>query len=344
MDLVNHSRFESAAIPLEGPGDNPVLTVIVKGTFNIRPGIPAEISEKQMPVLYGAELNDPEKPASIKFETDIVPFKPRADIVLVGKAYAPEGRAAQSFEAALKVGNMGKSILVFGDRNWVYTKKFLSSSITISFARPVTEMEIVYENAFGGADKISGGVCGENPAGKGFLNNKSDKTIKTIDGIPLPNIEDPRNMIRNYNDHPMPAGFGFYGMMWEPRRKYLGTYDEKWQKERAPKRPGDFSFDFYNSAHPDLQVKGYLRGDEDVVLLNLSPDGEVRFKLPGINPVAKVSKSVTFDGPTTEELVQMDLDTLCLIPDENRFYLVWRGTCHIKDLTASEIRKVEIGI
>ena len=342
MKLVNHSLFEIAALPLDGPGEKPVLTVIVKGTFEIKPNSPAVISAQQMPIFYGVECNNPDKPTSIKFETDIVPYKPRADILLVGKAYAPGGRHFHSFDAALKVGNVEKSIRVFGDRNWIYTKKFLSFSITMSFARPVTEMDIVYENAFGGLDKISGGICELNPVGKGFLNEKSDKTIKMINGIPLPNIEDPRQVIKNYYDHPMPAGFGFYGMMWRPRKQYLGTYDEKWEKERAPQRPKDFSCDFYNGAHPDLQVKGYLRGNEDVVLLNLTPDGECRFKLPGVSPVVKISKSDKFEGQTTDEFLVMNLDTLCMIPGEKRLYQVWRGICPVKDLTASEIRAVDV--
>ena len=51
-----------------------------------------------------------------------------------------------------------------------------------------------------------------------------------------------------------------------PRVSYAGTYDEQYQKERAPDPPLDFSYAFYNGAHPDLQVEGYLRGDEEVEL------------------------------------------------------------------------------
>jgi hypothetical protein len=42
------------------------------------------------------------------------------------------------------------------------------------------------------------------------------------------------------------------------------------------------------------------------------------------------------------EEVKLNLDTLCLIPDEGRLYLVWRGLCPIDDLTAIEIATVEI--
>ncbi|NIQ17520.1 MAG: DUF2169 domain-containing protein, partial [Candidatus Aenigmarchaeota archaeon] len=58
--------------------------------------------------------------------------------------------------------------------------------------------------------------------------------------------------------------------------------DEKWRKERSPDPPEDFSYDYYNGAHPDLQVEGYLAGDEDVELNNLTADGNVLFKLSGL--------------------------------------------------------------
>ncbi|MDH4267524.1 MAG: DUF2169 domain-containing protein, partial [Deltaproteobacteria bacterium] len=53
------------------------------------------------------------------------------------------------------------------------------------------------------------------------------------------------------------------------------------------------------------------------------------------------------EDPTTKETataeeVTLHLDTLCLIPDDQRLYQVWRGLCPIKDLTALEVKKVEI--
>ena len=96
---------------------------------------------------------------------------------------------------------------------------------------------------------------------------------------------------------------------WAPRVGYLGTYD------------------FYNVAPPGLQVAGYLRGDEEILLLNLEKSGKVRFRLPGIAPVATVEKTERWSGPSWNEPAPMRLDTLCLLPDEGRLFLVWRGRC-----------------
>ena len=131
----------------------------------------------------------------------------------------------------------------------------------------------------------------------------------------------------------------------------MGTYDEKWQKERAPEPPEDFSFRFYNGAHPDLQVEGYLKGNEEVILINLTPEGIARFQLPGTRVSCTVTgfgeshDSSSEDdeaGDTLAEKVELNLDTLCLIPDESRFYMVWRGLYPVRDLTAVEVNKVNV--
>jgi len=50
---------------------------------------------------------------------------------------------------------------------------------------------------------------------------------------------------------------------------YAGTYGEKHMKEQHFLLPVDFSYRFFTCAQPDLQVEGYLRGDEKVDLLKI---------------------------------------------------------------------------
>ena len=357
MEIENATPFEVETLPFKGPEGAPVLTVIIKGTFDIIPDQPAKPSSEQVPVAYGDELYNEEDGGSVRFEADIAPFKPRADIALAGRAYAPHGQAVEWLDVSLRIGNLVKTITVVGDRRWKLGGRFSTPSATDP--EPFTVMELVYERAFGGMDLTGGDWCKENPIGRGFFVKKSRETL---DGAPLPNLEDPDNMIRSWDDHPKPVGYGFYGKMWAPRSGYLGTYDEKWRKERSPDPPEDFRFDFYNAAHPDLQVEGYLKGDETVELVNFTPEGRIRFQLSGIRLSIKVTKSgpaagvpstptVTADtasasideeSPAVIEEIHPNLDTLCFIPDEKRFYVLWRGLCPIKDLTAMEVRKVEI--
>ena len=48
--------------------------------------------------------------------------------------------------------------------------------------------------------------------------------------------------------------------------------------------PKDFNRQHLNAAAPGLIAPGYLRGDEPVVAVGVSPEGRLTFSLPGIAP------------------------------------------------------------
>ena len=50
--------------------------------------------------------------------SDLVPFKPRADVLLVGHAFAPKGEGVRSLVARLVTAGVDKAIEVFGERAW----------------------------------------------------------------------------------------------------------------------------------------------------------------------------------------------------------------------------------
>jgi hypothetical protein len=369
MEIMNDTPFEIEAIPCMGPEGKTVLTIIVKGTFDIIQDEPAAAASEQIPVAFGDEFYNEKDGGSVKFESDVAPFKPRTDIVLVGRACAPKGAPVRALEVLLRVGRVRKIISVYGDRQWQCLSRLLPDSI--SEPQPFSAMDLVYERAFGGIDMEGGSFCEQNLIGCGFFSKRS---TKVLDGAPLPNLEDPNNLIRTWKDHPKPVGFGFYGRAWMPRRSFLGTYDDKWRKERSPNTPEDFRFEYYNGAHPDLQVDGFLKGDEDVELMNLTPEGKVGFKLPGLSIICNARKSLepleieplpeakgdvedvedfeeedmyeefgeNQEPELVDEEVKLNIDTLCLIPDEKRFYMVWRGLCPINDLGALEVKEIKI--
>jgi len=342
MKIDNKSPLLAEALPMMDHEGNPVLVVLVKGTFPVGGDGAVLPAAEQIPVAFGDVVEGEGETAKVRFESDTAPFKPRADIILLGKAHAPGGKPVRWLDAGLVVGDVKKVVRVFGNRTWISGQGKLSAPL-FTEPEPFMEMDLVNEKAFGGIDTESGGVCAENPAGRGFYTRKSPKDI---DGAPLPNIEDPGSLIRQWKDHPRPAGFGIVGKNCQPRFGYLGTYDERWQKERSPAPPSDFRPDFHNAAQADLQVEGYLNGDEEVELVNLTPDGRLRFRLPGVRPVVTVTwadiENQGWDAPRTTEDVEMRLDTLCLIPEENRLFLVWRGSLPVRNLGALEIREVSI--
>jgi hypothetical protein len=377
MKVMNETGFAVEALPLMGPGDRAALAVIVKGTFTIVPGAAATVAGEQLPILFGDVPHDEKAGGgSLKFESDIVAFKPRADVVLIGQAHAPSGKPPRFVDTSLRVGRLRKVVRVFGDRRWRWGGRFLP--VRATEPKPFRTMDLVYERAFGGIDKVGGGCSRYNPVGRGFLTKRAKKIVQDA---PLPNLEDPRHPIRSWKSQPRPVGYAWWGRGWLPRVDHLGTYDEKWQKSRAPLPPEDFSWEFHNGAPADQQVEGYLRGDEPVEMVNLAPESKLEFRLSGIAPVCRVARGKAGSGPAAAatpppaaaavpdepelpvvpdeedspavddepapggpdgEDVQLNLDTVCFMPDEMRFYQVWRGLFPVEDLTAQEVAAVAV--
>jgi len=354
LRIANDTPFPVATLRWPDVDNRPKLTIVVKATFVLgREGTDVRQTPKQLP-LFNADIVTDKDPPSVRFESDLVPFKPCTDVVLVGRAHAPEGKPVTQLIAGLRVGQLRYGVAVFGDRTW---QSQLLDTPSISQPQPFLAMDLVYERAFGGFDEAAGMYCKENQVGTGFLGKR---TGKRIEGLRLPNLEDPRNQIHAWNSRPRPVGFGFYGRGWTPRLAYAGTYDDKYMKERHPLLPVDFSYRFFNGAHPDLQVGGYLHGDEEVELLNVCPGApRLHFRLPGLVPKITVARwrvpaeqwvqehagpdgSLPADLPLVEEPLKPVLDTLVFVPEEGVFYEVFRAVCGLSSLDSLEIARVTV--
>jgi len=354
LELANGTPFPVTTVRWPDVDNRPKLTIVVKATFVLgREGSDVRLTPKQLP-LFDADIVSDKQPLSVRFESDLVPFKTCTDVVLVGRAHAPEGKPVTELIAGLRVGQLRYGVAVFGDRTW---QSQLLDTPSMSQPQPFLAMDLVYERAFGGFDEPAGMYCKENQVGTGFLGKR---TGKRIEGLRLPNLEDPRNQIHSWNSRPRPVGFGFYGRGWTPRLAYAGTYDDKYMKERHPLLPVDFSYRFFNGAHPDLQVGGYLHGDEEVELLNVCPGApRMHFRLPGLVPKITVARwrvpaeqwvqehagpdgSLPADLPLVEEPLKPVLDTLVFVPEEGVFYEVFRAVCGLSSLDSLEIARVTV--
>jgi hypothetical protein len=220
-------------------------------------------------------------------------------------------------------------VRVFGNRYWVST----SPGYAISHPEPFEMMPLVWERAFGGSDQVNGELRAEvrNPVGTGFTANGGERDL---DGLPLPNLEDPATPISSPKDRPAPAGFAPISAHWEPRRSYAGTYDDAWQSSRAPYLPADFDARFLQLAPPDLVAQGYLEPGEWIQVHGASPTGKLAFQLPPER--VEVTYVVGSDSP----MRTANLDTVMIEPDESRLILVWRAElpCDKKALLIREVR------
>jgi hypothetical protein len=216
-----------------------IWLVAVKATFDVRPDGTTDVSKAQPPVLRLPEhFGEPGK-SSIKYDADLVLTKKTTDVIVVGHAHGPGGNAVTQLDVGFKVGPVQKLLRVFGDRRW--------KGIGMSAPEPFTKMPLVYERAFGGADKASSNPEKDwewrNPVGTGFAVSGSNAT-----GLSLPNFEDPNKLISSWSDRPSPAGFGAVASHWQPRVGFAGTYDDHWMKTRQPLLAEDLDDRYFQSA------------------------------------------------------------------------------------------------
>jgi hypothetical protein len=299
--------------------------VAVKGTFLVTNNHSLELAQEQKEVLLSPEYRGDPAVSSLLYESDLDYTKPTTDIILHGHAYAPAGRVSRVVDVTMRIGNMRKTLRVFGDRVW---HKGLVG-LKLSDPKPFQKMPITYERAFGGTDLRSDDPKARrwerrNPVGRGFATKR-----RHVIGQLAPNVEDPKALISSWENRPRPAGFGPIARHWSPRVELAGTYDEQWEKKRLPLLPEDFNERFYQCAPSDQQSPDYLKGGEPVELINLSPDGPLRFNLPHVD----LGFTTRLGRSTIEHVAR--LHTVVIEPDVPRVILVWHTAlpCHGKKLS-----------
>jgi hypothetical protein len=328
LQLRNDSPFAAGVGRFPDPDGIDTLYAVVKGTFTI--GATPTIVPEQPAVVVGPEYHgDDPATASMKLAPELGLAKPTADVLVVGHAYARQGRATTAMDVSVQVGAVSSSLRVYGDRVWEEGAVGYSASAPLPFAM----MPLAWERSFGGTDEVEGERHEEprNPVGLGFRKKGGDARIT---GSPLPNLERLGNPMMSWSDAPAPIGLGPVSPHWEPRRSYAGTYDDAWQRQRAPYLPADFDPRFLQCAPPELIAPSYFIGGEPVVLDGLSPEGTIRFALPR----AVVDVAFVLDGTTNKR--PAFLDTVLLDTDHQQFSLVWRAAfqCDKRALRVSEIR------
>ena len=297
------------------------MTMIVKGTFELRPGEPLRPIEalvEQGPMRADVFLEaDEDRAGECLYASDFADFKLHADVLLSGACHTPGGRPLPECPVRFTVGAWSKSLMVTGRRVW--TEKMIGASV--SDPHPFASMPLTYANAFGGPSNP------KNPAGKG------QETPE------LPNVEPPGTRVRGKGDRPEPAGFGPLSPAWPQRAGKVGKqYGAKWKKERAPFYAEDFDWTYFNAAPPDQQLQGYLRGDEEIGFVNLHPAApSFSARLPGlrVRAFAKDVKGVVREAP-------MKLDTLLADLDKETLVLTWRGLVPVEQDDLADVKTVLI--
>ena len=192
------AKMEPAILPGQDDQGNPIFSVLVKRTYDIVPDGLMVRAEKDSPLTPIDEYYDmgDAQTSTVKYEADLAPFKPLTDVVFIGKAISPEGKPVTALDVGLQVEGVGAKIVrVIGRRRMVFQQ---GRPPLFTPPEPFTEMEIRYDNAYGGKDKKS---LPEGPfhyprndMGKGlFLQYRKE----IMDGMELPTLEDPADLLRD---------------------------------------------------------------------------------------------------------------------------------------------------
>ncbi len=288
--------------------EGPMLTVIVKATFEHEPGPPRGPDGtfsvaprfRRRPVRAADVPWGKPEIASIRYPSDLCVKKPGTDVVVVGRAHAPRGEATPRIDCGVKLGRVSKQVRVTGPRVWV------GAGEAVTEPRPLSALDIRYDYAFGGADDSDPERLVEdarNPVGRGVLAD-----LAKLERSAAPQIEDPSDPVRTAGARPRPAGLGAIGRHFAPRRDRWGTYDAAWLEERSPLPPADFDDRANLVATPELVAVPPLAGGEEGGLSNLTPaGGALAFVLPNIR------LAITFRLPGAEpQTLRPYLDTVLL--------------------------------
>ena len=255
--------------------------------------------------------------------------KLRGEVLVVGTCYPPErARPAPACPVRLKLGAIDKTLDVFGDRHWVRK----GGVEVISDPIPFTEMEMSYQNAFGGEG------YGQNPVGKGAVPVPSGEASLH----PLPNVEDPKGLIVSPKDRPaLPAGFGPYDFTWPQRFSKAGTYDKKWLDHLFPGFAEDMDWSIFNAAPEDQWVSGFFEGGEAFSIENMHSEKPV---LASHLPTVRTRCFITQKEGDKEGFkeILMRPETVWLFPNIGRGLLLFRGGAEIATDDGEDILQIVI--
>jgi hypothetical protein len=308
LQLENQTPFKATIALLPDRFGIDTLYVIVKATVTLRPSL--SLAEVQLPPTMADEYYGDPAATSLRAVSDMHIGKAGTDVLLIGQAWAPDKRPVQRMQVGMKVAERQKLILVTGDRVW--------QDGVPSDPKPFESMPLIWERAFGGVHRDGDTVAAEerNPVGCGFAGGRSASAMQ---GLPVPNLEDPAAPLQQIVNVSQPACLAPTAPSWLPRRAFAGTYDERWQRSRAPYLPDDFDPRFFQCAAPEFAFDRYLQAGEHVQVVGVLPDGPIAFTVPD----SHLSVAVTIEGSMHHP--PANLETLSIEPDENRACFTWRA-------------------
>lgn len=329
MKLINSTAYPAKLMKNISPQNRRMMSCIVaRALYDVTSdGQLVPMAEQKWPV--DAEPCD-------------TPFGPRGgdkpfymggvDVLLGGRVYQPNRRVESRLDVEIEIGRtFRRHLAIFGDRRWIRAK---DGSLMPSAPDVFGSMRLSDTLTFGGAAKTKDGHLapyGPNPRGRGYFLDEL-----AAEGQPLPNIEDPNQLVTRFDDRPTPPGIGYYPedgalrpMAAIDHPGLAGILGQTGAKGGVlPTVPADTSIGpdnltpkLFNQAHPNMVIpaeKSPKPGD----MIRLSHGRKDGTNLVFVLPNRGFHLHVQLEN--REKIVPMYLDQIGIIAGESRVLLSYR--------------------
>jgi len=164
MDYVNTTPYSSLAFQATDQHRQSCQVVVLRATFEIGTNGSLQISNNQEAIVLNDEFFGEPNKSSVRQESDLVPYKPKCDIIVNATDYAPGSRPALGFVVGVRVNGtpgkrgkpgpvvLDKKLVVTGTRYW--EKGFRGRWKLKPPTAPNISLPLRYEYAFGGECRI----------------------------------------------------------------------------------------------------------------------------------------------------------------------------------------------
>lgn len=278
--------------------DTFAASVLVRVTFDVGPrGIVPGDEQPWIP------SRAPWKSPQGEMESDDVYYRGGCDVFLFGSARPPDGKAARELDVRVTVGDLSRSVRVFGDRVWAGE----IGNLKPSEPAPFEAISLTLPFAFGGKalwDELEV-PHPDNPAGRGFYLDEEEAR-----GGPLPNIEEPGHLITQWTDRPEPVGLGICPMRFGPRLRRGTTFDATGSLSKL--HPS-----LFNAAFPGM-IAARIEPGMRVTVTGVRAGGPLELTVPTLELVARLR----LGNDVHDEL--LEIDQLGLEVDEGRLFVSYR--------------------
>ena len=322
MELINPTPYQAQVFRTPLGEDQVLAVVVIKATYAYdREGLVTLDRDCPLPIYREYLVTDVGQLWPEGFATRFL-----AEVFVLGRAMTPDLRPAPELDVRLRVGELDVAARVSGKRTW--QARWLRAP-QIGPAELFETMPLDWSHAFGGR-AIAGGRRVpnlDNPVGRGYVLD-----AKQLDGVELPNIEEPDRLIQRWSDQPRPLAF----TPLAPGSALVDIDDahNPTPPEASMSGPWATGSSTLNFAHPLLRLAA-LREGTVVMMDGMSPHGRKGFHLE----TPHVFASVTVGKGTTK--IYCKPDTFYLYPQHHRFAVTARKAIRYK-LRDGELRSVRL--